>query len=290
MRKLLGIVLAVLLVTAGMTIPADAGLYWFQVRDENGKPVTSGFTVQAYTVASQAHDVVFTDTGYGTQKTNPMNPNTQGVVAFATTSTTVDLVVWGTGGAAKGAVGRFKDATDTDHIITLQTQNAVKHLRGFWDRAISKGGETSTGITLPVGATVKEAWVEVATGTARVSISVGLLSTEASGDADGFCASQGVDFAAAPGQFFRCEASRTAYPDVGKYTGYWWSSNTRGALLSAFGLGKANSGSPYASFGQFFEFPHVVQEGAAKTISYTVNDIGAAAGYWHLLYEEMRRR
>lgn len=288
LRIILALAVAVILGTA---MQADAGFYWFQVKDENQRPITSGFTCHVITVASKTHDVVFTDTSYLTQKTNPVVPNSQGVCAFATSATTVDVAVWGTSGAAKGATGKLKDATETDHQIAINTNAPSKHLRIFWDSNISKGAEVNTGIDLPVGALVDDIWVEVATSAAGASVSVGLLSTDASGDADGFCRSQGADFAAVPGQFFRCEASHTTgTTSAGQRFNF--SSSTRGVLLGITtpgNLGGTAAGVDIASIGQNREFQHQVKEGASKRITYLSNDKGAS-GYIHLFYKELRRR
>ncbi len=294
MRKFAVLFAALCLLLALPAVRADATYYWFQVKDQNLQPITSGFTCHVITTASITHDTLFTDNAYGTQKTNPVNPNSQGVCSFATNATTVDVSVWGTAGKAKGATGKADDATETDHVIVINTNAPTKHLRLFWDRGISKGAEVNTGVDLPVGAVVDDVWIEVATGTARASVSVGLLSTDASGDADGFCASVRADLAVAPGQFFRCAASRTAFTNVGMQTKYgdnafYWSSSTRGVYLGAWAKG-ADGGYAWASYGISAEFPYTIPQETARRITYTTNDIGGHAGYIHLFYKELRNR
>lgn len=299
MRKVISI-LGALLLLAFIASPAESATYWFQVKDEQGRAVTSGFTAQVYTAASTTHDAVFTDSTYKTARTNPVNPDSSGVVKFATSDSTVDIVVWGTGGRVKGAVGRVDDLTDTDHVVVLLTNQVEKHLRLFWDSALSNGAEKDTGVDLPTGAMVIDAWVEVATAAVRASVSVGLLSTEASGNASGFCASQGADSAAAPGQWFRCEASRSAVTTVEGARGheaFYYSSNTRGILLASYARGQNSlTGADttagvmaMSSRGMYSEHPHVVQQGAATSITYTTNH-RTSAGYIHLFYKELRRR
>ena len=307
MRKIL-VSLVGLLLLVGASV-ADAAVFNFQVRDEQGKNLATGYTVQVYTLATQAHDTIFSDTGYGTQITNPMNPDSRGSFKFATSQDTVDLVVWGVGGRAKGAVSRIKDLTDHDHIVTVQTQNDIKHLRIFYDSKISKGAEVNTKIDIPVGAVVLDAWIQTATGYPMASVSVGLLSTEASGFAQGFCMSQSAADAATPGQYFRCEASRRNIIGDDQVAEKWferpwfWSSNARGKFLASFSLG-FNKGldnlAPWvASQGQYYEYQHAVQQGAAHTISYTTSDVGHTAetgvgigyaGYIHIFYRELNRR
>lgn len=302
MKRFVGIVLAALLLVGLSVMPANAAWYWFQVKDEQDRAITSGFTCQVYTAASQEHDVVFADTQFQTQKTNPVNPDSNGVCSFATDATTVDVVVWGNSGDAQGAVARVKAISDKQHKVVLNEQQEVKHLRFFWDRNISKGAEVNTGITLPVGAVVLDAFLEVATGYPNVRVSVGLLSTEASGNAAGFCASAGADYSFAPSYFRRCEASRgqSLSLDLATAGKFFWSSNTRGIFLASYSGGGTlppiggNLQDQTSSIGQYAEYFHMVEQGAAKTLTYTTNDpptIGqAAAGYVHIFYRELRAR
>lgn len=303
MKRFAVITAAALLLVALAVVPAQAAWYYFQVQDEQGRPITSGFVAQVYTTNSQAHDVVFGQPGMTSQKTNPINPDSNGVITFATAATTVDVVVWGLTGNAQGAVARVKAITDKEHRVILNTQNAEKHLRFFWDRDISKGAAVDTGIDLPIGAVVFDAFVEIATGgnTAgggpATSVSVGVLSTEASGDTDGFCRSVGAEANPQGGatKYWRCEASRTTRTAVdGLQGGEWffWSSNTRGVLLASFGAGQLSYAllGTGASVGTYAEYPHMVQEGAAKSLVYMTNDRAAAAGYIHLFYRELRVR
>ena len=278
---------------------AEAAYYWFQVKDENLQPITSGFTCHVITVASQNVDVVFTDNAYGTQKTNPVNPNSQGVCAFATSSSTVDVSVWGTAGKAKGATAKITGAADTDHVIVMNTTLPTKHLRLFWDRSISKGAETDTGVDLPIGAMVDDVWIEVATGSALASISVGLLSTEASGNREGFCTNQGTDHGAAPFQMFRCQASRTrvaAIEGAGGNERYYYHSNTRGVLLASWARGQSTLPvgdyltRAISSNGQYQEYPLVIQQAGAKSVVYQTRDISNSAGWIHIFYREFRSR
>ena len=308
MKKFVTIVLAVLLLAVGFWADsAEAAKYWFQVKDEQGRAITSGFRCQIYTVASRSNDALFTDTGYGTKKTNPMDPDSNGVCEFATSASTVDVLVYGHSGNARGAVARVVGLTDTMHGVILDTQKIEKQIRFYFDADISRGAETDTGIDLPIGALVTDVWVEVATGFALSSVSVGLLSTEASGNTSGFCISQGIDqtWGIAPGytdpSLFRCQASRTHLAAIEGFSGdepYALTSNTRGVLIASFTRGQrdqgAVAGTVYTSLGQYQEYPHLVRPGAAASIVYQTNDrqttSRGAAGWITIFYKALRNK
>lgn len=55
MKRILTTILAVVFAWA-LAAPVEAGYYFFQVRDEQGRAVTSGFKCQIYTVASRTQD------------------------------------------------------------------------------------------------------------------------------------------------------------------------------------------------------------------------------------------
>lgn len=306
MKRLLTTILAVAFIWA-LAAPVEAAYYFFQVRDEQGRAVTSGFKCQIYTQASRTQDALFSDVTYSTLKTNPVNPDANGVCTFATSASTVDVLVYADSGNARGAVARVVALTDKDHTIILDTQKPEKQIRFFFDEKISRGAAVDTGIDLPKGAVVRDVWIEVATGFALSSVSVGLLSTEASGDTDGFCVSQGVDqtWGLAPGlpdsAFFRCEASRTtktAAEGLGGAEGFHYSSNTRGVLLASFARGQQSVPPAYsvlrASGGFYQEYPHFVRPGAATSIVYQTNDRGGgtagAVGWISIFYHALREK
>ena len=308
MKRILTLILAVAFAWA-LAAPVDAAYYFFQVRDEQGRAVTSGFKAQIYTVASRTQDALFSDVTYSTLKTNPVNPDANGVVTFATSASTVDVLVYADSGNARGAVARVVALTDKDHTIILDTQKTEKQLRFYFDADVSRGAAVDTGIDLPKGAVVEDVWIEVATGFALSSVSVGLLSTEASGDTDGFCISQGVDqtWGVTPGYtdsaFFRCEASRsrsTAAEGAGGGERFYYASNTRGALLSSWTRGQLSlpvgdlGTLRLASNGQYQETLHFVRPGAATSIVYMTNDrqttSRGAAGFITIFYRALREK
>ena len=307
MKRILTLIFALAFVWA-LAAPADAGYYFFQVRDEQGRSITSGFKCQIYTVASRTQDALFTDVNYGTAKTNPVNPDSNGVCTFATSASTVDVLVYADSGNARGAVARVVALTDKDHTIILDTQKTGKQIRFYFDADVSRGAETDTGIDLPIGAVVTDVWVEVATGFALSSVSVGLLSTEASGVTNGFCISQGVDQtwglnanSYPASAFFRCEASRTTLAAIdGKQgnEGFVYVSNTRGRLLSSWVRGQTQFPitplTTTTSQGRYTEYPHLIRPGAAASIVYQTNDrqttSRGAAGWVTIFFRALRNK
>ena len=306
MKRILTLICALAFLWA-TAAPVDAGYYQFQIRDEQGRGITSGVKVQVYTIASRSPDALFTNTNYGTVKTNPVDPDSNGVVSFATSASTVDVLVYGQSGNARGAVARVVGLTDKDHTVILDTQKSQKQIRFYFDADVSRGGETDTGIDLPIGAVVTDVWVEVATGFALSSVSVGLLSTEASGVTNGFCNSQGIDqtwgtAANLPDTaFFRCEASRTTRPAVEGMLGsegFVYTSNTRGRLLASFVRGQTQFPitplTTTTSQGRYTEYPHLVRPGAAASIVYQTNDrqttSRGAAGFITLFFHALRNK
>lgn len=119
--------------------------------------------------------------------------------------------------------------------------------------------EKDTGIDLPAGVIVTNAFVEVTTNVAASTIDVGLLSTEASGNADGFL--DGVSCAAA-GFVFPITSDTTA------------ANITMGALIQT--PIKSNDSTPiYAAIPE----AHVC-DGTTKSITYTTSDHAIAGNIY----------
>lgn len=111
--------------------------------------------------------------------------------------------------------------------------------------------ELSTGFVIPAGIKISDARVRVTTGVADATIDVGILSTEAGGDADGIldgvsCATAGI---------VQPIISDTTVTDL-----------TKGALIST--VLKSNDTTPV-----FFALPTgFIGDGTAKTVSYTTSN------------------
>ncbi|MBC2746202.1 MAG: hypothetical protein HF975_04200 [ANME-2 cluster archaeon] len=133
---------------------------------------------------------------------------------------------------------------------------------------VKKTSEFDTTIELPANMIVKDTLVEVITNVASGTIDVGLLSSEAGGDADGFvdgqdCATAGI---------YRPGATLTTGSNE-----VYYSAAVRGALLRAL-----TAGSDVATdVGTYEENIHLC-DGTAKSLSYTTSD-HTITGNIHLL-------
>jgi hypothetical protein len=127
-----------------------------------------------------------------------------------------------------------------------------------------KTSEFDSGYDLPTGAVITDIVVEVTTNVAASTIDVGILSTEASGDANGFI--DGLSCATA-GTIATINANTT--------TG----NVTRGELISTK-IKSADATPIYAAIPKTW-----VCDGTSKSVSYTTSDHNIE-GYIHIMYNE----
>ncbi|MCK5013778.1 MAG: hypothetical protein KAS66_08150 [Candidatus Omnitrophica bacterium] len=128
---------------------------------------------------------------------------------------------------------------------------------------IKKTSEFDSTYDLPAGAVVMDVFVDVVTNVASGTIDVGILSTEAGGDADGFI--DGLS-AATAGKIVPIVWDASADAD-----------NTLGLLISDAMLGGTNN---YGRIRKMW-----VCDGTAISVSYTTSD-HAIAGNIHIMYAE----
>lgn len=248
---------------------AQASTYWFaQVVDEQGQAVTTGLTCHVFTAGTTTTATVYTLSDLATSKTNPIAGDALGQCTWfsASSVTAFDVIVYHKRGRTR------VDAMSTStHRIVLDLQPVLKTVRIAYTTATS--GEINTGVTIPKGAMVVDVAIEVVTASTDNSLDIGLLSSEAGGDADGFCVKKAIGTAG----FFRCEATTTGGAANTRYN-----QNHRGVLLSVFQTGGATTHP-----GIYFEKPHY-GDGTAKTITYTRSTTQATgAGYIHVFYYEL---
>jgi len=131
--------------------------------------------------------------------------------------------------------------------------------------------EADTGIDLPAGSIVTDVLIDVVTNASGATIDVGLLSTESSGNADGF-----VDGAS-------CATATKVRPGATVTTGsseVYLSASTRGVLLvDTFTAGADSAG----DVGTYVEKNHVC-DGTTVSVTYTTSD-HTVAGYIYLFVE-----
>lgn len=175
---------------------------WDGKQSADGKPVltriTSGITFKVLAVDSDTSETIYEpsdqDSGALTSLTNPVtttNFNSATVcndrVAFrvdptdATNDRYVDLIVVDTAGGYTQFVENFDKYTRT--IVLDERPNMVHH--GMIWYTDTTTDETDTGIDFDYDTMILGVAIEEVSGQTGGSITVGLLSTETSGDADG---------------------------------------------------------------------------------------------------------
>lgn len=153
--------------------------------------ITTGITYHANTVNT---DTLSTMTKYGdraaTSKTNPVTTTvfaTDGEVKFRVADTTsVDLVVTDTAGGYSATVEGF---STTDHRVVIDERANESHY-GIYRFACTSTAETDSGIDFAYDSFVEAVQVDIVDDDGD-RVDVGLLSSETSGDADGFIVDYG---------------------------------------------------------------------------------------------------
>ncbi len=161
-----------------------------------------------------------------------------------------------------GGAAVTSTAAEINQVADLSSRGALVKCATASISSAPTGSEQDAGIDLPAKAVVLDVFLDVTaaevTGGTK-TMSVGLLSSESGGDADGFlvgvsCASTGLK---------RGEATVTA---GGSET--YLSATTRGALLGSFVAGSDSAG----DVGTVYERPHLSDSVTAKSVSYTAGD------------------
>ena len=214
----------------------------FQIYDMDGKAITASGGVVYVAAADDAAKNAITDKD-GTALTNPRALTAGGCEFWVlATVATVDLYIMAPGGQFVVKTDVVPGTIQTIKVDTNQRNQVAVIPFAIGDT--SAATETDTGFDFPAASAVLPTpMVRVLTVDATETIDVGLLSSESSGDADGFVNAVALDTAVL------VKATLLA------------SGDTMGALLSV--LDSANSGddAPEA---------HVVTGAAATSITYTL--------------------
>jgi hypothetical protein len=161
-----------------------------------------------------------------------------------------------------GGAAVTSTAAEINQVADLSARGALVKCATASISSAPTGSEQDAGIDLPAKAVVLDVFLDVTaaevTGGTK-TMSVGLLSSESGGDADGFlvgvsCAATGLK---------RGVATVTA---GGSET--YFSATTRGALLGSFVAGADSAG----DVGTVYERPHLSDSVTAKSVSYTAGD------------------
>jgi len=140
--------------------------------------------------------------------------------------------------------------------------------------------ETDTAFDLPSNGFVRDVWINVITAESTggtTTIDIGLLASESGGDADGFADALSV---AATG-IVRPQSVATVGLNI-----TYLSANTRGVLLSQFGVGTDLA----TDNGFDVEVPHIMGSVTARSVSWTPgsNDFAELVADIAIVYEEIR--
>lgn len=286
-------VLAAFLFVAG---PADAALkdMWANVYKWTGghnadgtlalTRITSGVTFKVLAQNSDtAETLYYYNTPAMTSLTNPVTTTNFAAdtvcgdrVAFRVDPTDstydryVDLIVVDTNGGYTAFVEDFDEYT---HTIVIDERPNVMHHGIIWFAATTTA-ETDTGIDFLADTMIHDVRVEVVTTASAKTLDVGLLSTETSGDADGFRDAVLLTTAG--------YVADTGVVTAGT-TIDWTATSTYGALLY-----KSIAGSDaVASGGGRSYLGHVVTSGNAASLTYSQSST-TGDGYIHFFFTRLR--
>lgn len=233
--------------------------------------VTSGVMAFVYTAGTKTLATLYAD-GNRTALANPITRTVfaaQDAVKFYAAAGSVDIYL----AHQDGTTGFFSSVTPFMHSLSIDRAHQAKHL--VIPFGASDNAEVDTGIDLPYGALVTDAFVNVVTVDATETISVGLLSSETAGDADGLLAAVSVANEGIPQNVTYTVGSNETY----------LAAVTFGALLAARSLGNDVA----TDVGSFGKIRHHVTGANAKSVTYTGSaGSDTAAGYIHLLFNVVR--
>jgi hypothetical protein len=238
--------------------------------DSDGK-LTSGVYVFIYDAGTKTLSTIYSDDKL-TAKTNPISRAqfaTDEGIKFWSTSDSHDLFI----AHSDGSVARLTSVTPTTHSIKLNRDGLDKCM--VFPIAASAGGtETDTGLDLPKICKVYDVALEVVTLDAGETVTIGLLSSETNGDADGLMLSTSV---ATAGFYQLYEVTDGATED-------YISAVRAGALM---GIGSVGTNAAN-DFGQPGGPGHIVSGSNATSISYTPSSSDTLAGYGYVYFRHLR--
>ena len=259
---------------------------WEGKQSADGKPVltrlTTGVTFKVLAINTTTAETLYYYKGT-TALTNPVtttnfasNTVCNDQVRFrvdptdATNDRYVDLIVVDTNGGYTAFVENF-DAYQ--HTIVIDERPNIMHHGMIWFDATTTA-ETDTGVDFLADTMIHDVRVEVVTTASAKTLDVGLLSTETSGDADGF--RDGVLLTTAG------YVADTGVVTAGT-TIDWTAASTYGALLY-----KSIAGSDaVASGGGRSYLGHVVVSGKASSLTYSQSST-SGDGYIHYFFTRLR--
>lgn len=259
---------------------------WEGKQSADGKPVltrlTTGVTFQVLAIDTTTAETLYYYKGT-TSLTNPVsttnfasNTVCNDQVRFrvdptdATNDRYVDLIVVDTNGGYTAFVENFDAFT---HTIVIDERPNIMHHGMIWFDATTTA-ETDTGVNFLAETMIHDVRIEVITAASAATIDVGLLSTETSGDADGF--RDGLLLTNTG------HVADTGVVMAGT-TIDWTAASTYGALLY-----KSIAGSDaVASGGGRSYLGHIVTSGKAASLTYSQGST-SGAGLIHYFFTRLR--
>lgn len=299
MKKLFKLFVALFILIAAAVPSAHAEFQdmWAAVYSWDGKVgadgkmvltrVTSGITFAVYAANTDtAETLYYYNVDAMTSLTNPVSTTNfesssvcNDMVAFRVDPTEtndryVDLIVVNTSGGYTAFVEDFDKYT---HAIVIDQRPNIMHHGSIW-WAETTQAEVSTGVSFLPDTIIHRVAVETTIVAASQTIDVGLLSSQTSGDADGFC----NNASAASAVYVNCgEPVVTA----GTTETYISTAAPIGALMGASAVGADAQGSD----GVNSIWEHHITYANATTLTYSAGTTaGTASGFIHYWFTRTR--
>lgn len=234
--------------------------------------ITSGALVFIYTAGTKTLATIYSDEKMATTKANPITRAqfaTDGMIQFYAAAASVDVFV----ALSDGSVARYSSVTPTTHVLPINTDGVDKCLV-FPMVFEASGTETDTGLDLPKMAKVYDVALEVITVDATETVSIGLLSSETAGDADGLMLATSVAVAG----FFQLWATTDGATED------FISAARAGALIGIGSVGTDGAN----DFGQPGGPGHIVTGSNATSVSYQPSSSDTFAGYGYVFFRHLR--
>lgn len=234
--------------------------------------ITSGALVFVYDAGTKTLSTVYSDEKLANTKTTPISRATfatDGMITFYSTAGSHDLFI----ALDDGSVARYSGVTPTTHALKINKDGVQKCM--VFPMVFNAGGtEVDTGLDLPKNVKVFDVALEVVTVDATETVSIGLLSTETAGDADGYMLATSV---ATAGFYQLYEITDGATED-------YISAVRAGALI---GIGSTGTNAAN-DFGQPGGSGHIVTGANATSISYQPSSSDTFAGYGYVFFRHLR--
>lgn len=237
----------------------------------NSGAITTGVYTFVYTAGTKTLATIYSNQARGS-RSNPITRAqflTDGKLVFYSSAASHDLFV----AHSDGSVAFYAGVTPQTHQLKISRTNVEKCLI-FPMLFIAGGTEVDTTLDLPYGALVHDAKIEVVDVDATETCDMGLLSSETSGDADGFLAAVSVATAGIPANITYTVGSNETY----------LSASTYGVLLASKSVGTDVN----TDVGSLGRLTHYVTGANAVSVTYTPSTSDTFTGYGYVFFKHLR--